>query len=804
MLMKRAKLVLAHTCLMLLAAHPIFAGGQAAPPDLYTRIIQLEDERSLGNGELEALLQHKLAAVRYRAALAIGRIGDKRGTAALLKALETATTPKLRLIMVFALGEMEDAQAAPALLILLERKSTSEGVRARAAEALGKIASVEANTIALGQGMVEKINQALIAQLPDPRQALLPGDKLLSSLTITALMRIRLPSCVEPLTRQLKSRDADVRAQAANALSRVRHPINTAAPALIELLTDRDINIRANSARALGLVKDASTFEPLVKLLNDPSEQVQVSAVRGLASLADRRAVAPLLALGEKLLKQYEQGKANGHARPPQINLLLELVTALGGFKDESSVPFLHRLRVATGVGAYTEIETALVRLGEKEFWAGLDEQAIAPGEWRKSVTLAQSFGELGSESGSERARAALLKMLEQAEQGRYDARVVPALLRALNRIKYPGLPAVARRQLMAKEITARAAAATALTDLSDENFDALAGAWEQSRSDTLSDARLALLSAIAKYKTPRAVNLVKSSLTDPDQRVRRRAADLLRQMGVGGEEIPAEAAAAQHDQAYYARVRRLKDKKVTVTIYTSKGPIKVEMFAKDSPMTVDNFIELAKQKYFDGIVFHRIVPNFVVQGGDPRGEGSGGRLDGLCVLEIGCGRGVGTQIIFEQLGAREAQAFDIDPAMVELARGRLKAYPPERLKLSVGDATAIDAEDGSFDAVVDFGILHHVPDWQAAVSEIRRVLRPGGRFFFMEVTRRALTRRSYRHFFAHPAENRFSRAEFIAELERQRIAVGSNVVERFFSDFIYGVGRVQAADAIMSEAQAR
>ena len=52
--MKSAKLILAHTCLMLLAAHTIFASGQAPAPDPYTRIIQLEDERSLGDGELEA------------------------------------------------------------------------------------------------------------------------------------------------------------------------------------------------------------------------------------------------------------------------------------------------------------------------------------------------------------------------------------------------------------------------------------------------------------------------------------------------------------------------------------------------------------------------------------------------------------------------------------------------------------------------------------------------------------------------------------------------------------------------------
>jgi HEAT repeat protein len=115
MIQHNLKPILLLTCLVLFVSSAISASGvqqgKAAPPDLYTRIIQLEDERSLGNGELEALLQHKLPAVRYRAALAIGRIGDKRGTAALLKMLETATTPNLRSITVFALGEMEDAQA---------------------------------------------------------------------------------------------------------------------------------------------------------------------------------------------------------------------------------------------------------------------------------------------------------------------------------------------------------------------------------------------------------------------------------------------------------------------------------------------------------------------------------------------------------------------------------------------------------------------------------------------------------------------------------------------------------------------
>lgn len=175
--------------------------------------------------------------------------------------------------------------------------------------------------------------------------------------------------------------------------------------------------------------------------------------------------------------------------------------------------------------------------------------------------------------------------------------------------------------------------------------------------------------------------------------------------------------------------------------------------------------------------------------------ERLGGRLEGMRVLEIGCGRGVGTEIIFRRFGAREVHAFDIDPDMVERARRRLRAYPPGRLRLFVGDAAAVDAADASYDAVVDFGIIHHVPGWQRAVAEVSRVLRPGGLFLFEEVTRQALSRWFYRTFLKHPPpSNWFDAEEFVAELERRNIKVGANTAEWFFGDLVVGVGRRVAA----------
>jgi len=62
-----------------------------------------------------------------------------------------------------------------------------------------------------------------------------------------------------------------------------------------------------------------------------------------------------------------------------------------------------------------------------------------------------------------------------------------------------------------------------------------------------------------------------------------------------------------------------------TATIETSKGNMKVEFFADDAPGTVENFIKLSKDGFYDGLTFHRVIPDFVIQGGCPNGTGSGG-----------------------------------------------------------------------------------------------------------------------------------------------------------------------------------
>jgi ubiquinone/menaquinone biosynthesis C-methylase UbiE len=168
--------------------------------------------------------------------------------------------------------------------------------------------------------------------------------------------------------------------------------------------------------------------------------------------------------------------------------------------------------------------------------------------------------------------------------------------------------------------------------------------------------------------------------------------------------------------------------------------------------LLVNNPVRALVQRFYEGLLLQKL----------------GGRLDGARVLDVGCGRGVGVQILLEQFGAGQVYGIDLDPQQVRRAQKRFAGTFEGRVVLAVGSVEKLPFPNEYFDAVFDFGMLHHVVDWQAGVAEIRRVLKPSGLFFFEEVTREALNRWVYRTFLDHPTENRFNEAEFLAELPVQ------------------------------------
>lgn len=95
--------------------------------------------------------------------------------------------------------------------------------------------------------------------------------------------------------------------------------------------------------------------------------------------------------------------------------------------------------------------------------------------------------------------------------------------------------------------------------------------------------------------------------------------------------------------------------------------------------------------------------------------------------------------MIHDEFMASSVDAFDVDPQMVLLTRRRLfKKNRP--LRLWVGNTRFIPVQTGRYDAIFNFGAIHHVKNWRAAIDEAYRVLRPGGRFYCEEILRRYIT----------------------------------------------------------------
>ncbi|HEX8187429.1 MAG TPA: peptidylprolyl isomerase, partial [Pyrinomonadaceae bacterium] len=353
-----------------------------------------------------------------------------------------------------------------------------------------------------------------------------------------------------------------------------------------------------------------------------------------------------LVRRGGELFAAYKSARVGGAPNPPEVNELLEVATSMGRVlatsNDERALTLLRAAR-ESGVVA-PEVETALARIaptqylrekGVADFVAQASRRGAAGVTWQKVSALAQGLGEMAGVTSAQVGNSVVslqadaqiaLRALVQSPSTPPSA--LPDLLRSLAAFKPPDLAAVARAALSNRDVIARATAADILSELppEPETARALAEALPRALQDETDDAALSVLGALAKQQGAEVEPAIKSALETTDYLVRRRAADILRERAGGqrdGRRV--ETVNTRNHREDYERALARVGKSVRAVINTDKGAFTMELLPDEAPLTVDNFVGLARKNYFNNVLFHRVVPNFVVQGGDPRGDGNGG-----------------------------------------------------------------------------------------------------------------------------------------------------------------------------------
>lgn len=618
----------------------------SVPLNLLLQIVRAEDERRWDN-DVRSLLSARSAVVRKRAALAAGRIGSDDSVADLINVMQHDDEMDVRAMAAFALGEVESVSASEALLEVLA-SSKEPQVRARVVEALGKIAA----TLPKEEEARARQGDAILASLKFESEQQPAHDRLTVLLGLAAALRAKTSNGGPTIARFLTSSDARIRAEAANTLARLR--LKDGNDQLRKLLTsDPDPIVRANAARVMSATTDKQAFDALVELATkDHDSRVRVSAVRALAGLKDQeprvvQALGPLWC-ERKLL---QTGKMLYHER----DQCLELVTALGRvFQGTDDKDILRRLGYweRDFRASPPELAVALVRISPGTFLAKLGGEGVAKRKvqesmltnWHDASSLAQGLGAIAAlpESTKDRtelvakAEGLLRAMLDYESSGitintfvaAHSEYAIPDVLRAFAAFKPKDLNEVLRKHLRESDVVIRATAAELMGELppAEVNTRALIAALPVAlRDQALNDAALAILDSLAKQKNGMANNAIHTALESSDYLIRRKAVELLKVNGAGDFSARIGTVQTRNTTVDYERALTRTGKNVNATVTTSKGAFTIQLLPDDAPLVVDNFVQLAKRKYFNGITVHRVVPNFVMQDGDPRGDGNGG-----------------------------------------------------------------------------------------------------------------------------------------------------------------------------------
>jgi cyclophilin family peptidyl-prolyl cis-trans isomerase/HEAT repeat protein len=596
------------TLLLAVAAPAAHGARKPATPaplriDKLARILRLEDARSPGAGELERLLRDHDRGVRRRAALAAGRIGDP-GLVPVLVDLLNDQEVQVRRVATFALGLVGDHAAADRLLAALGDSDAE--VRGRAAEALGRIGDPRA-AAAIARLVVAALPKTISRMTVRGDEPGNPADSWAEQrLGLVALARLKDVAAARHALLDGARPRFDWWAATWVAM-RLESP--RLRPVLVAATASDDARSRALAARGLGALRDASEVELLLPLVRDPDETVVIQALRALGAIGDARGTAAASAM---------LASPSGVVRREALRALAVLPP------DPSIRPRLVGLVAERDPWIRAAALGALAHADRGDFALVLSGMDPDPVWWVRSA-LAAALGDVGGEMG-----VGILHAMLRDE----DPRVLPGVLDGLRHARGRDALDTLVRHLAHADLGVRAAAAEGIASLGAVGAAApLLAAWRRGLGDGAGEleARIAAVGALAVQKDEGAeAALAEIAKADPVRAVRVRAALALRELGVEAPDPGPEA--VERPALDYREAMAPFDPRPGVPLYTPRaflrtrhGTIEIHLDVVEAPLTTASFVALARRGFYDGLVFHRVEPGFVVQGGCPRGDGNGG-----------------------------------------------------------------------------------------------------------------------------------------------------------------------------------
>jgi len=551
--------------------------------------------------DLLRLLRDPEGRVRRRAAHAAGRSGLAEAVEP-LAALLTDEEMEVRQMAAFGLGLLGHQTARPALTVALS--DVHPVVQGRAAEALGAIGDkADAPAIAamvrvhLQAGALTTVEVDGVSEtLAPPAEAVRLGLSALARLGVwEPLAQVALGTDGAPVSRWWP---------VAAALQRVGDA--RATPALLALLTAGGRYAPSFAARGLAALKAAEAVPVLLQVVEARTAPapVVVQCLRALVAIGDPRSAALMLQLATDAAVDVE--------------LRVEALRALGVVRPANATEPLLDLLTSREPLVRAGAADALARIDPDTFLAALS--GLEPDtDWRVRAALASTLTVLEPRQ----AATLLTRLAADAEP-----RVLTAALVAMAAVRTPDAGRLLTERLGADDLAVRLAAANGLGTLKvAAALPPLRDAYRRWKDEPAYAPRAAALAAMAAIDAAAARPVLQEALKDRDWAVRVRASELLRAAGVTDPtaEIirPAPAGRVVSEREWQWLLAPPFSPHAFVE--TARGTIEIELTVLDAPQTVANFMALARRGFYDGLPVHRVVSDFVVQAGDPRGDGEGG-----------------------------------------------------------------------------------------------------------------------------------------------------------------------------------